>query len=63
MMPLALGGVGSIVSGFLPLSIPRQWVAIGGFAATAVLILHHSRRPGRHAGDGADGRWPVSAAT
>ena len=56
MIPLALGGVGSIVSGFLPLSIPRNWVAIGGFAATAVLILIIPEHTGRHAGDGADGR-------
>jgi ACS family glucarate transporter-like MFS transporter len=39
MVPLALGGVGSIVSGFLPLSISRKYVAIGGFAATAVLLF------------------------
>jgi len=39
MIPLALGGCGSIVSGFLPLSIPRKWVAIGGFFATAALIF------------------------
>jgi MFS family permease len=39
MLPLALGGVGSIVSGLLPLSIPRRWVAICGFTATGILIL------------------------
>jgi ACS family glucarate transporter-like MFS transporter len=39
MLPLALGGVGSIVSGLLPLSIPRKWVAIGGFTVTGILIL------------------------
>jgi MFS family permease len=39
MIPLALGGLGSIVSGFLPMSIPRKWVAILGFSATAVLIF------------------------
>ncbi|HYJ36751.1 MAG TPA: MFS transporter [Rhizomicrobium sp.] len=39
MIPLALGGCGSIVSGFLPLSVPRKWVAIFGFAATAALIF------------------------
>jgi ACS family glucarate transporter-like MFS transporter len=39
MLPLALGGVGSIVSGMLPLSIPRKWVAIGGFTVTGLLIL------------------------
>src|SRR6202012_4854940 len=39
MIPLACGGVGSIVSGFLPLSIPRKWVAVGGFFGTAALIF------------------------
>src|SRR5882757_8335274 len=39
MLPLALGGVGSIVSGLLPLSVPRKWVAIGGFTVTGILIL------------------------
>src|SRR5579859_826627 len=39
MVPLAFGGLGSIVSGFLPLAIPRKWVAILGFSATAVLIF------------------------
>ena len=39
MIPLAMGGLGSIVSGFLPLSVPRKWVAILGFTATAVLIF------------------------
>jgi MFS family permease len=39
MIPLALGGCGSIVSGFLPLSVPRKWVAIFGFFATAALIF------------------------
>lgn len=39
MVPLALGGVGSIVSGFLPLSLSRKFVAIGGFAATAILLF------------------------
>jgi ACS family glucarate transporter-like MFS transporter len=38
-IPLALGGLGSIVSGFLPLSVPRKWVAICGFSATADLIF------------------------
>jgi ACS family glucarate transporter-like MFS transporter len=39
MIPLALGGCGSIVSGFLPLSVPRKWVAVFGFFATAGLIF------------------------
>ena len=44
-LPLAAGGFGSIISGFLPLSIPRKLVAIGGFFTTAILIciiLHAS---------------------
>ena len=39
MIPLALGGLGSIVSGFLPMSVPRKWVAILGFSATAALVF------------------------
>jgi MFS transporter, ACS family, glucarate transporter len=46
MIPLALGGLGSIVSGFLPLSVPRKWVAFGGFSATAILILIIPGLPG-----------------
>ncbi|MEO8301555.1 MAG: MFS transporter [Rhizomicrobium sp.] len=46
MIPLALGGLGSIVSGFLPLSVPRKWVAIGGFSATAILIAIIPSVPG-----------------
>ena len=46
MIPLALGGFGSIVSGFLPLSIPRKWVAILGFSATAILISIIPHVPG-----------------
>ncbi|HEY4076564.1 MAG TPA: MFS transporter [Rhizomicrobium sp.] len=39
MLPLALGGIGSIVSGWIPLSVPRKWIAIGGFTVTGILIL------------------------
>jgi ACS family glucarate transporter-like MFS transporter len=46
MIPLALGGLGSIVSGFLPLSVPRKWVAIGGFLGTAILIFIIPSIPG-----------------
>lgn len=46
MIPLAAGGLGSIVSGFLPLWIPRKWVAIGGFAMTALLIFIIPSTPG-----------------
>ena len=46
MIPLAAGGCGSIVSGFLPLSIPRKWVAIFGFFATAILVFIIPSVPG-----------------
>jgi MFS transporter, ACS family, glucarate transporter len=46
MIPLAAGGCGSIVSGFLPLSVPRKWVAIFGFSATAILIFIIPSIPG-----------------
>ncbi len=46
MIPLAAGGCGSIVSGFLPLWIPRKWVAFGGFATTAVIIFIIPSAPG-----------------
>jgi len=46
MVPLALGGCGSIVSGFLPMWVPRKWVAVGGFAATAILIFIIPHAPG-----------------
>ncbi len=39
VLPLLLGGIGSIVSGWIPLSVPRRWIAIGGFVGTAILIL------------------------
>src|ERR1700742_3210557 len=44
--PLAAGGCGSIVSGFLPLSVPRKWVAVLGFLATAALIFIIPSVPG-----------------
>jgi ACS family glucarate transporter-like MFS transporter len=46
MIPLAMGGLGSIVSGFLPLSVPRKYVALGGFFATAILIAIIPSVPG-----------------
>jgi MFS transporter, ACS family, glucarate transporter len=39
VLPLLLGGFGSIASGLLPLSISRKGVAIFGFALTGVLVL------------------------
>jgi len=37
--PLLLGGIGSLISGFLPLGVPRRWLALFGFAATSALLL------------------------
>lgn len=39
VLPLLAGGFGSIVSGLVPLRIPRRLIAAGGFGATAVLLL------------------------
>ena len=58
----AAAACGSIVSGFLPLSVPRKWVAICGFFATAALIFIIPSVPSVDAGHGADGRWPASAS-
>jgi ACS family glucarate transporter-like MFS transporter len=38
-LPLLFGGAASLISGMLPLSIPRRYVALGGFAATGVLLF------------------------
>jgi ACS family glucarate transporter-like MFS transporter len=43
VLPLLFGGFGSLISGLLPLKIPRRWVAFGGFAATAVLLFAVTR--------------------
>jgi MFS family permease len=39
VLPLLFGGVGSLLSGFLPLWVPRRWLALAGFTATALLLL------------------------
>lgn len=38
-LPLLLGGAGSLISGMLPLWVRRRYVALGGFAATGVLLF------------------------
>jgi MFS family permease len=43
VLPLAFGGVGSLISGFLPMRIPRRIIAFCGFAATAALLLAITR--------------------
>jgi MFS family permease len=39
ILPLLLGGVGSLVSGLLPIGISRRVVAFFGFLATAILLF------------------------
>jgi MFS family permease len=39
VLPLLFGGVGSLISGFLPLWLPRRRIALAGFTATAVLLF------------------------
>jgi sugar phosphate permease len=38
-LPMLMGGVGCLVSGLLPLAIPRRFIAIGSFSLVAVLLL------------------------
>lgn len=39
VLPLLFGGFGSLISGMLPIKIPRRIVAFLGFASTAVLLF------------------------
>ena len=43
VMPLAFGGFGSLISGLLPLKLPRRWIAFGGFASTALMLFAITR--------------------
>lgn len=43
VLPLAFGGVGSLISGYLPVRIPRRLIAFCGFASTAVLLFTITR--------------------
>lgn len=43
VIPLLFGGVGSLLSGMLPLRIPRRIVALCGFLFTAVLLFVFTR--------------------
>jgi ACS family glucarate transporter-like MFS transporter len=45
-LPLLFGGIGSIVSGLLPLAVPRRWLAMGAFAFTGILICIIPSLPG-----------------
>jgi MFS transporter, ACS family, glucarate transporter len=44
-LPLLFGGFGSLISGLLPMRVPRRWVAFLGFAATAALLFAITRAP------------------
>lgn len=46
MMPLLFGGVGSLVSGILPVRWPRRAIAFFGFLSTAVLLVAFTRIQG-----------------
>jgi len=39
MVPLLFGGFGSIISGMLPVRVPRRLLALFGFSATALLLF------------------------
>ena len=39
VLPLLLGGIGSLISGLLPLKVSRRWLAFCGFAATGILLF------------------------
>lgn len=43
VIPLLFGGFGSIISGLLPIRIPRRLIALCGFASTAVLLFAVTR--------------------
>ncbi|HWJ69559.1 MAG TPA: MFS transporter [Sphingobium sp.] len=46
VLPLLLGGLGSLVSGMLPMWISRRLLAFLGFAATALLLVAVPHMPG-----------------
>lgn len=39
ILPLLFGGFGSLISGLLPLSVPRKWVAVGAYLVVLALLL------------------------
>ncbi|WP_336963125.1 MFS transporter [Sphingobium aquiterrae] len=45
VLPLLLGGFGSLISGLLPLRIPRRLIAIGAFATVALLLVALTHAP------------------
>jgi len=43
VLPLLFGGIGSLTTGLAPKRLPRRAIAIGGFVATAILLLAVTR--------------------
>lgn len=43
VLPLLLGGVGSLASGMLPMKIPRRGIAFVGFLSTGILLFAFAR--------------------
>lgn len=45
IVPLLFGGFGCLISGFLPLKLPRRWIATGGFLGAGALLLYIPHSP------------------
>jgi MFS family permease len=43
MLPLLFGGFGSLLSGLIPMRVPRRWIAFCGFLGAAVLLFALTR--------------------
>ena len=43
MLPLLLGGFGSLLSGLIPIRVPRRWVAFCGFIGAGTLLFTLTR--------------------
>lgn len=39
ILPLLFGGFGSLISGLLPMRVPRRFIAMGGFFSTSMMLL------------------------
>jgi MFS transporter, ACS family, glucarate transporter len=43
VLPLLFGGFGALLSGLVPIRIPRRWIAFGGFLGAAILLFTLTR--------------------
>ena len=43
MLPLLLGGFGSLLSGLIPIRVPRRWIAFCGFIGAGILLFALTR--------------------